>query len=57
VEKVYLTILNRRPQTGEIDQALTYVSGFQTKFSAPELEAWQSYYRILLASNDFIYVD
>jgi hypothetical protein len=57
VEKVYLTILNRRPQTGEIDQALTYVSGFQTKFSAPELDAWQSYYRVLLASNDFIYVD
>jgi hypothetical protein len=57
VEKIYFAILNRRPAADEVDQALTYVTGFRAKFSTPEVDAWQSYYRVLLASNDFMYVD
>ena len=41
-----------------MDGGLTYISSFRKKFEkATELEAWQSFCRILLASDDFIYVD
>ena len=59
VERAYRITLNRQADPGEIDSALTYVSNMQDKFqdSFSSADAWQSFCRILLASNDFIYVD
>ncbi len=58
VRQAYLRILTREPDPAEIDGALSYVSGYAARFDgATPQEAWQSYCRILLASNDFMYVD
>ncbi|MEX2261835.1 MAG: PSD1 and planctomycete cytochrome C domain-containing protein [Bryobacteraceae bacterium] len=58
LESAYLRILNRKPAGGEVDAGLTYIAGFTSKFRDQDREAaWQSFCRILMASNDFIYVD
>src|SRR5262245_11175184 len=59
IETVYARILNRRPDKGEVDQALNYVAGFKQKFEGEKADykAWQSLCRILMSSNDFVYVD
>jgi mono/diheme cytochrome c family protein len=59
IETAYARILNRRPDKGEIDQALNYVAGFKQKFSGEKADqkAWQSLCRVLMSSNDFVYVD
>jgi hypothetical protein len=59
LERAYVRALNRRPRPEEVDDGLTYLSSLRDKFSGKitELDAWQSLCRILLASNDFIYVD
>jgi hypothetical protein len=58
MESAYWSILNRAPSAGEVDSGLTYIAGFRRKFQqASELDAWQSFCRILLASDNFIYVD
>ena len=57
-KRAYMAVLTREPDAGEIDSALSYIGTYAARFedSTPQ-EAWQSYCRILLASNDFIYVD
>jgi mono/diheme cytochrome c family protein len=58
MESAYRTILNRAPSPAEADGGLTYIASFRKKFEkASELDAWQSFCRILLASDDYIYVD
>jgi hypothetical protein len=59
LEHAYLRTLNRRPSAEERDLGLTYLANFQKKLdsSASRLDAWQSLCRILIASNEFIYVD
>jgi mono/diheme cytochrome c family protein len=58
MEGVYWSILDRQPSAGEVDAGLTYIDNFRKKFErVSELDAWQSFCRILLASDDFIYVD
>ena len=59
IETAYARILNRRPDKDEIDQALNYVAGFKQKFSGEKADqkAWQSLCRVLMSSNDFVYVD
>ena len=58
VRDAYLRTLNRAPLADEIDGALSYISSAREKFADfGELGAWQSYCRILMASNEFIYVD
>jgi len=58
MESAYWSILARPPSAGEVDSGLTYIAGFRRKFQhASELDAWQSFCRILLASDNFIYVD
>jgi len=57
VESAYLRVLNRAPSAQEKDSGLSYVSGFRSRFAAAEKEAWQSLCRVLMGSNDFIYVD
>ena len=59
VQRAYLITLNRRAQEEERQAGVSYVRGFREKFShsATDLDAWYSFCRILMASNDFIYVD
>ena len=59
VKAAYLRILNRAATEDETANALGYVSSFKQKFAgdAAELKAWQSLCRVLMASNEFIYVD
>jgi hypothetical protein len=53
VEHAWMRILNRRPTAGDTESARTYVA----EFPGPPALAWKSYYRTLLASNEFLYVD
>jgi hypothetical protein len=55
----YQRILNRRAEPDEIAGGLKYLAGFKQKFVGDQAEqkAWQSYCRILMSSNDFVYVD
>ena len=58
VRQAYLRTLNRAPEAEEIDRGLTYVSSVRNKFGeVGQLDAWESFCRILMASNEFIYVD
>ena len=59
IERAYLIILNRPPEADEVDAGLTYIDNVRKKFSeaSSDQDAWGSFCRILLASNDFIYVD
>ena len=58
LERAHLSVLTRKPEAGELDQGLSYVGGFRSRFeNVTPQDAWQSYCRILLASNSFIYVD
>ncbi len=58
IEKAYWKILDRPASAPEVDAGLTYIDSFRRKFAkASEQDAWQSLCRILLASDDFIYVD
>ncbi len=58
VRLAYLRILTREPEPGEVDAAMSYLGGFDSRFGeATSQEAWKSYCRVLLASNDFMYVD
>jgi hypothetical protein len=58
IERAYLRTLNRRPDAEEVDTGLTYLSGLKSRFgSINDVDAWQSLCRILIASNEFVYVD
>ena len=57
LDRLYLAALSRFPDGSERDRALTYMHGIREKFDDfDESEAWQSLARVLLASNEFIYV-
>lgn len=56
VRSLYLQILNRQAGPAEIDGALSYIDGFQ-KRGRSAAEAWASFARVLLASNEYIYLD
>ncbi len=55
IRRLYLKILSREPAADEIDAGLTYVSQLRKK--RPEADAWFSFSRVLIGSNEFIYVD
>ncbi len=57
-EQIFLRVLNRQPEAAEKDAALSFLANYRRKFTnRTEAEAWQSLCRVLLASNEFIYVD
>ena len=57
MERIYLTVLNRRPDPNEIDAGLTYIQSLRRKWrDFDEAKAWKSFCHALMASNDFIYV-
>ncbi|MGE0128444.1 MAG: DUF1549 domain-containing protein [Blastocatellales bacterium] len=59
IETAYARILNRHPGKDEVDQALNYIAGFKQNFAGEKAgqKAWQSLCRVLMSSNDFVYVD
>jgi len=59
IERAYLRALNRPPDAEETDTGLTYLGALKSRFasSTGDLDAWQSLCRILIASNEFVYVD
>ncbi len=67
VSLAYRRTLGRRPQAEEIQESLGYLDSCKRKALAaaqasgavttPNLDAWQSLCRVLLASNEFIYLD
>ncbi len=59
VGEAHSRILNRQAKPDEITSALQYIEAHQLKFTGEkaELKAWQSFCRILMASNDFAYLD
>lgn len=59
VDRALATILNREATAPEADAMLSYVDSFQKKFAGKmtEADAWQSACRVLIASNEFMYVD
>ncbi len=57
IEELYIRILDRRPDAGEIDKGLTYVQSLHHKWNdISEEKAWTSLCHALMASNEFIYV-
>jgi uncharacterized protein DUF1549/uncharacterized protein DUF1553/cytochrome c len=56
-ELTYLRIVNREASNEEIRGAVAYISGYQKKYAKDALSAWQSLCRVLMSSNDFIYLD
>lgn len=59
VDRAIARILNREASAPEADAMLSYVDSFQKKFAGKmtEVDAWQSACRVLIASNEFMYVD
>jgi hypothetical protein len=55
LRRLYLKILGREPSAEESDADLTYVANFEKKRNRED--AWSSLSRILMASNEFIYLD
>ena len=56
VRTLYLKILNRQATAQEVDSSLSYIDTFQKRGSVAA-DAWTSLGRILLASNEYIYLD
>jgi hypothetical protein len=67
VKTAYRRALGRDPASDEVQESLSYVQGYKGKVlpasrsnglvTTPSLDAWQSLCRVLLSSNEFIYVD
>lgn len=54
IEWAYQTLFARKPTSREIQLALEYVG---TPSPAQQIEVWAQYAQVLLASNEFLYVD
>lgn len=59
LQRAYVLTLTRKPTAHEIEAALAYISVAEHKDAGADArqKAWQSFCRILMASNEFIYVD
>ena len=59
IERAIGITLARKPLVQEIDVALSYIDGMEKRREGEEarLNAWQSYCRILMSSNEFVYID
>jgi Protein of unknown function (DUF1553)/Protein of unknown function (DUF1549)/Planctomycete cytochrome C len=67
VVAAYLYILGRKPKDSEVEEVLSYRDTLEKRMVgsakspegslSPDLKAWQSLCRVLLSSNEFIYVD
>jgi hypothetical protein len=62
VESLYEIVLGRRPEEAETELALRFVNAAQADSSPPhapktKLDPWAQYAQVLLASNEFLFVD
>ncbi|PYV20069.1 MAG: hypothetical protein DMG07_00260 [Acidobacteria bacterium] len=59
IERAFLLALTRKPSGAEIERCLAYEQGLENRLGAGDsrLRAWQSLCRILLSSNEFVYLD
>ncbi|MEE9241273.1 MAG: DUF1553 domain-containing protein, partial [bacterium] len=59
VERAYLRVLSRKPEPAEIREALGYVDQLRKRFPDldSDLKAFESLCHLLIASNEFIYVE
>ena len=54
-----LAAFGRRPDSGEIDSALSYIDSMEKRLGTPDahLTSWQSFCHILMSANEFLYVN
>jgi uncharacterized small protein (DUF1192 family) len=59
VVRAYRMAVGREPEPEEIREMLDYVAGYPAAKDGPEarLERWQGFWRVLLTSNEFNYVN
>jgi hypothetical protein len=62
VESLYEIVLGRHPDEAETEMALRFIDAAQADRSLPhapkaQLDAWAQYAQVLLASNEFMFVD
>jgi hypothetical protein len=59
IERAFWTLLTRKPTDHEMNAALGYIGHMERKMAGEgaRLSAWQSYCRILMSSNEFVYID
>jgi hypothetical protein len=59
LERAYLLAYARPPSPDELDDLLSYIGALERRAPAEDakLRAWQSVCQILMASNEFNYVD
>ena len=57
INEMFVKALDRKPAADEMDAGFTYMNRFKEKFHADNAAAWQSFFHILLTSNEFIYVE
>ena len=71
IETLYMRVLNRKAEKDEVELALKYIAAFrqealgkqetpgQQKAQGEDAnhKAWQSFCHVLMASNDFLYID
>ncbi len=64
VEQLHLHVLGRRPSADELGRCLVFVESYQNALTADDTtqaerleKAWQGLCRVLLASNEFVYLN
>ena len=60
IQQAYLMALTRRPEPREIDEGLSYIQSLQERLPPSDdtrVTAWQSFCRILISTNEFLYID
>ncbi len=59
IERAYLMALTRRPESGEVDSALTYIGEMEKRIGGAEAHAaaWQSFCHVLMSTNEFLYLN
>jgi hypothetical protein len=59
IERLFCTMLTRKPTDRETNGALRYIDGVEKNWAGDEARqnAWQSYCRVLMTTNEFIYID
>jgi hypothetical protein len=59
IERAYWISLTRKPEPDELEFGLSYIANYPSNEAAdsnPRLDAWQSFARMLMVSNEFHYV-
>ena len=59
IRQLYLKIFCREPDNTEVDSALSYIASLQERLRKQDskLTAWTSFCHVLLAANEFLYIE